>query len=149
MKHSYFASQEHHSSDVMLPLDEVLQNIAFNEAGLIPVIAQDVHSQEVLMLAWMNRHALELTLATKKMTYWSRSRQAIWKKGETSGNWQHVVSMSLDCDGDTLLCRVEQTGAACHTGRHHCFYLSINPDDNKVCVQKPWANHLSFHLLLR
>ena len=116
------------------PLAEVLDNIPFNDQGLIPVIAQDDDSGEVLMLAWMNREALEKTITTRTMTYWSRSRQSFWIKGETSGHFQRVQSMALDCDGDTLLCRVLQEGAACHTGRRNCFYLDIDADSDSVQV---------------
>ena len=116
------------------PLAEVLDNIPFNDQGLIPVIAQDNDNGEVLMLAWMNREALEKTVETRTMTYWSRSRQSFWIKGETSGHFQRVQSMALDCDGDTLLCRVLQEGAACHTGRRNCFYLDIDADSDTVQV---------------
>jgi phosphoribosyl-AMP cyclohydrolase len=101
------------------PLDAV----KWNEGGLVPAIAQDAASGEVLMLAWMNRESLALTLATGDAHYWSRSRQALWKKGETSGHIQHVTELRLDCDGDTLLLKVEQVGGiACHTGRRRCFF---------------------------
>lgn len=97
--------------------------IHFNSDGLIPAIAQDASTGKVLMLAWMNADAIELTLKKKQAVYWSRSRQALWHKGETSGNIQKVTEMYLDCDGDTLLLIVEQVGeVACHTGRQSCFY---------------------------
>ena len=94
----------------------------WNAQGLIPAVAQDATSGEVLMLAWMNEKALKLTLAEGRAVYWSRSRSALWRKGETSGHIQRLVDIKLDCDGDTLLLRVEQTGAACHTGRYSCFF---------------------------
>jgi phosphoribosyl-AMP cyclohydrolase len=94
-------------------------------AALIPAIAQDVHSGEVLMLAYMNSQSLAITLATGRATYWSRSRNELWEKGATSGNTQLVHSISLDCDGDALLFKVEQTGAACHTGDRSCFHRNI------------------------
>ena len=95
----------------------------WNEQGLIPTIAQDADTGEVLMLAWMNAEALEHTLASGEVTYWSRSRQSLWRKGATSGNTQDLVSACLDCDGDTLLLQVKQHGAgACHTGRPTCFF---------------------------
>ena len=100
----------------MIDLDE----IQWNEQGLVPVIAQDVDGR-VLMLAYANREALAQTLDTGWMHYWSRSRRKLWQKGETSGNVQRVVSLHLDCDGDTVLARVEQTGPACHTGTSTCF----------------------------
>jgi phosphoribosyl-AMP cyclohydrolase len=99
--------------------------VAFNEQGLVPVIAQDDATGQVLMLAWMNREALRLTLATGDVTYWSRSRQSLWRKGETSGHTQKLVSAALDCDGDTLLLRIRQTGPACHTGEKSCFFKEI------------------------
>lgn len=94
----------------------------FNAEGLIPAIAQDASSGEVLMLAWMNAEALRLTLQTREATYWSRSRRALWRKGETSGHTQRVLEMRLDCDQDAVLLLVEQTGPACHTSRRSCFY---------------------------
>ncbi len=111
-----------------MPSDPVLfdpATLRFNEAGLIPAIAQDVSSGEVLMMAWMNRDAVARTLETGKVTYWSRSRQAFWIKGETSGHHQALVEMRVDCDRDCLLLQVRQTGPACHTGRRSCFYTGI------------------------
>jgi phosphoribosyl-AMP cyclohydrolase len=100
-----------------------LDQVAWNAEGLLPAVAQDASSGEVLMLAWMNRDSLELTARTGEATYWSRSRKALWRKGETSGHVQKVVEMRLDCDGDTLLLRVESVGGiACHTGRRRCFF---------------------------
>ncbi|MDC7103629.1 phosphoribosyl-AMP cyclohydrolase [Corynebacterium falsenii] len=89
--------------------------------GLVPAIVQEAGTGEVLMMAWMDDHALAYTLATRQGTYWSRSRGEYWIKGLTSGHTQHVVSLRLDCDADTILMEVEQTGAACHTGTHSCF----------------------------
>ena len=100
----------------------------WNEQGLIPVIAQEADTGAVLMLAWMNAEALEQTMTSGKVTYWSRSRQSLWRKGATSGNTQDLVSACLDCDGDTLLLQVKQHGAgACHTGRRTCFFY--HPED--------------------
>ncbi|MCC2593025.1 phosphoribosyl-AMP cyclohydrolase [Tessaracoccus sp. OS52] len=93
--------------------------------GLAPAIAQDALTGEVLMLAWMDAEALQRTLVTRKATYWSRSRQEYWVKGETSGNIQQVVSVALDCDGDTVLLKVNQTGVACHTGNRTCFFTEV------------------------
>ena len=93
--------------------------------GLIPVIVQEEGTGEVLMLAYMNRNAYEKTLDSGRMTYFSRSRQALWIKGETSGHYQDVVSLRIDCDQDTILAIVRQTGAACHTGHHSCFYREL------------------------
>ena len=94
----------------------------FNADGLIAAIAQDAETGEVLMLAWMNAEALKLTLETGRAVYWSRSRQELWRKGDTSGHSQHVVEARVDCDQDAVLLRVRQEGAACHTGRRSCFY---------------------------
>ena len=102
-----------------------IQDIKFDEKGLIPAIAQDCSSQAVLMLAYMNEEALRLTLESGYMHYYSRSRNCLWKKGETSGHVQKVVSLSYDCDGDAILAQVEQTGPACHTGSYSCFFNKI------------------------
>jgi len=98
-----------------------VENLVFNEQGLIPVVVQQVDTREVLMVAWMNAETVAQTLNTGKATYWSRSRAQVWVKGETSGQHQRVVSLAKDCDSDTLLLIVEQTGNACHTGSHTCF----------------------------
>ncbi len=102
----------------------VLDAIRFDTRGLVPCIAQAHDTGEVLMMAWMNREAAEETLATGRVCYFSRSRGGLWRKGETSGQQQRLVDLRLDCDGDTLLALVEQTGVACHTGRRSCFYLA-------------------------
>lgn len=99
--------------------------LTYNDAGLIPAIAQDADTHEVLMMAWMNADAVARTLATGKVTYWSRSRQSFWIKGETSGHTQALVSMRVDCDRDCLLVTVKQIGPACHTGRRTCFYTAV------------------------
>ncbi|GAA4830656.1 phosphoribosyl-AMP cyclohydrolase [Garicola koreensis] len=98
-----------------------LEQVSYNDDGLVPVIAQEADSGDVLMLAWMNAEALEATLNSRRATYWSRSRGRLWVKGESSGNIQQVRSLSLDCDGDTVLLQVDQTGPACHTGTPTCF----------------------------
>jgi phosphoribosyl-AMP cyclohydrolase len=103
--------------------------LTYNDAGLIPAIAQDAKSREVLMLAWMNADSIAQTLATGRVTYWSRSRQAFWVKGETSGNVQELVDLRFDCDQDCLLVMVHQTGPACHTGRRDCFYRAVRNGD--------------------
>ncbi len=100
--------------------------LKWNDDGLIPVIVQDARTGEVLMLAYMNRESLELTLKTGVAHYWSRSRKKLWKKGETSGNIQETVDILVDCDNDTLLMRVNQKGGACHTGYRSCFYRKLN-----------------------
>ena len=94
-------------------------------AGLVPAVVQEASTGEVLMLAWMNDEALDRTLTTGRATYWSRSRGTIWVKGETSGHHQYVRSVALDCDGDTLLVRVDQVGPACHTGARNCFFTEL------------------------
>ena len=99
--------------------------LRFDEKGLIPAIAQDVENGDVLMMAWMTREALEKTLESKRVTYWSRSRQSFWVKGETSGHVQELVDLRVDCDRDCLLMLVRQTGPACHTNRRTCFYTSV------------------------
>lgn len=97
--------------------------------GLVPVIVQDVHSHQVLMLAYMNVESFEKTIQTRLATYFSRSRQQLWLKGETSGHYQHVKDILIDCDEDTILLLVEQDGAACHTGHYSCFYRNIEGDN--------------------
>ena len=106
-----------------------LSEVKFNEQGLVPAIAQDAVNGQVLMMAWMNEESLRLTLETGFATYYSRSRRQLWKKGETSGHVQRVLGIRVDCDGDTLLLQVEQTGAACHTGNRSCFFRDILPED--------------------
>ena len=115
-----------------LDLAEFLDIVKFNDQGLVPAIAQDSTSGTVLMLAWMNRDAIDQTLASGLVTYYSRSRQSLWQKGETSGNTQRLVGMQFDCDADAILMLVEQTGPACHTNRPNCFYLRV--EDGQVVV---------------
>ena len=106
----------------MTSLDPAIAaRLSRNDAGLVPAIVQQHDSGEVLMLAWMNDESLHRSLTTGRATYWSRSRQELWVKGETSGNRQHVKEIRLDCDGDTLLVKVDQEGPACHTGTRTCF----------------------------
>jgi phosphoribosyl-AMP cyclohydrolase len=109
----------------MSALDPAIVNLLKDSSALIPAVVQDVVSNEVLMLAYMNTQSLALTLKTGKATYFSRSRNEIWVKGATSGHFQEVQSVSLDCDGDALLIRVKQTGVACHTGEKTCFHKPI------------------------
>lgn len=99
--------------------------LSFNEAGLVPAVAQDAATGEMLMLAWMNAEAVRRTLETGRVTYWSRSRQAFWAKGETSGHVQELVELRVDCDRDALLLKVRQTGPACHTGSRTCFFTRV------------------------
>lgn len=107
-------------------LTNLLDRVSFNEQGLISAIAQDGEGQ-VLMLAWMNREALSETLSTGRVCYYSRSRGKLWRKGESSGQEQHLLAASLDCDADCLLLTVQQKGVACHTGRRSCFYQALTP----------------------
>ncbi|GAA6165136.1 phosphoribosyl-AMP cyclohydrolase [Pelagimonas sp. KU-00592-HH] len=112
------------------------KSLTYNEAGLIPAIAQDATSGEILMMAWMNAEAVAKTLETGKVTYWSRSRQSFWIKGETSGHVQELVDFRFDCDQDCILVMVSQTGAACHTNRRTCFYTAVR-DGEEVELMKP------------
>ncbi|MET4700210.1 phosphoribosyl-AMP cyclohydrolase [Constrictibacter sp. MBR-5] len=105
-----------------------LGTISFNTDGLVAAIAQQHDTGEVLMMAWMNAESVAETLRTGRVCYWSRSRKALWRKGETSGQMQVLKQMLVDCDGDTLLLRVHQDGVACHTGRRNCFFNAVTPD---------------------
>jgi phosphoribosyl-AMP cyclohydrolase len=106
-------------------IDEMVTAIQFDSQGLVPAIAQQHDTGEVLMMAWMNRDAVVETMRTGRVCYWSRSRRAPWRKGDTSGHTQMLIDFRVDCDGDTLLVLVDQTGVACHTGRHNCFFRAI------------------------
>lgn len=106
--------------------DAIVEEIKFDENGLVPAIAQQHDSGEVLMMAWMNADSLRETLETGQVCYWSRSRQSLWRKGESSGQVQALKEMQIDCDGDTLLLKVDQTGVACHTGRRSCFFRAVH-----------------------
>jgi phosphoribosyl-AMP cyclohydrolase len=123
---SLFAELEGAAAGAERPLAQVLDAVAFDAVGLVPAIAQDATSREVLMLAWMNRESLERTLTEGYACYYSRSRRALWRKGETSGHVQRVRELRFDCDGDTVLVLVDQTDAACHTDRPTCFYLRVD-----------------------
>ncbi|MBT5494375.1 MAG: phosphoribosyl-AMP cyclohydrolase [Alphaproteobacteria bacterium] len=105
--------------------DDFVASIKFDTDGLVPAIAQQHDSGEVLMMAWMNTDSILETLETGRVCYWSRSRQSLWRKGESSGQVQILKEMQIDCDGDTLLLKVDQTGVACHTGRRSCFYRAV------------------------
>ncbi len=133
---SILQNLERAASGERLDLTEFLEQIPFDAAGLIPAIAQDADSERVLMLAWMDRHAIERTLAEGLACYYSRSRAQYWRKGETSGNLQALVSMAFDCDADSVLLRVNQTGPACHTNRTSCYYLEVSGDS--VVVNQSW-----------
>lgn len=126
MSHLFKRLESSEVGDSAGSLNDLLRAIRFNGDGLLPVIAQQHDTGEVLMLAWMNREALLETLATDHVCYFSRSRGKLWRKGETSGQQQRLVSAALDCDGDALLIQVDQTGPACHTGRRSCFYIAFD-----------------------
>ncbi len=106
-------------------IDQALEAVAFNDDGLIPAIAQQFDTGEVLMMAWMNQESVSETLRTGQVCYWSRSRGKLWRKGETSGQVQALKEFRWDCDNDTLLLQVDQTGVACHTGRRNCFFNAV------------------------
>lgn len=129
---AWFKSIESDQENSEFALAKVLEELTFDSQGLIPVIAQDIETKDVLMFAWMNREALEDTLNTGRMCYWSRSRNTLWRKGESSGHAQQLVELRTDCDGDVLLALIEQTGAACHTNRRSCFYLKFGADSVKI-----------------
>ena len=114
------------SSGSRFELEQALDSLKYNEDGLIPAIAQQHDTGEVLMMAWMNKLSILETLETKPVCYWSRSRQTYWRKGESSGHQQKLISMATDCDADALLLQVDQKGPACHTNRRSCFYNEIN-----------------------
>lgn len=107
-------------------VNNILAEIKYNESGIVPAIAQQYNTGEVLMLAWMNRQSIQETLETGNVCYWSRSRSELWRKGETSGNRQKLVEFRFDCDDDAILLLVDQSGPACHTGKPSCFYKSLN-----------------------
>ncbi len=117
--------------------DEIVAKVKFNDAGLVPAIAQDVENNEVLMMAWMNAESLKLTLQTKFCTYWSRSRQELWRKGDTSGDIQIVEDVLVDCDQDTILLLVQQRGkGACHTRKWSCFFRRLTPEGDLKEIDK-------------
>jgi phosphoribosyl-AMP cyclohydrolase len=117
-------------------IERLLEAVSFDAHGLVAAIAQRHGTGEVLMLAWMNRDAVRETLETGQVTYWSRSRQALWRKGETSGHRQALCALRIDCDGDALLVEVDQTGAACHTNRPNCFFREVG-EDGLVTISEP------------
>ncbi len=137
MDNHFFKTLEPLSAGSSLNCSDVIEGLRFNDQGLIPVIAQQHDTHEVLMMAWMNKASLEETLATSQMCYWSRSRQALWRKGESSGHRQTLRELRIDCDGDTLLCQVDQQGPACHTNRKHCFYLQVVDAKHVIVTDDP------------
>jgi len=117
-------------------MQSFLDTVKFDKEGLVPAIAQDAETGKVLMLAYMNRESLEITLKERKMCYWSRSRKELWRKGATSGNTQDVKEILIDCDGDALVFKVTQTGGACHTGYESCFFRKVEDDGSFQIVDK-------------
>lgn len=113
---------------------QFIEQLKFNEQGLIPAIVQDAETGEVLMMAWMNREALQRTIETGKATYWSRSRRKFWVKGESSGHFQCVEGVYVDCDADTVLLKVRQEGAACHEGYRSCFFRQVDPQSGSLQI---------------
>jgi phosphoribosyl-AMP cyclohydrolase len=113
-------------------IDQALAQLKFDDNGLIPAIAQQFDSGEVLMMAWMNRDAVAASLEEGRVVYWSRSRQALWRKGEQSGQVQTLKEMRWDCDRDTILLQVDQDGVACHTGRRNCFFNAVRGDKIEI-----------------
>jgi phosphoribosyl-AMP cyclohydrolase len=113
----------------------VIESLKFDSAGLIPAIAQQHDTGEVLMMAWMNRESVKETLATGRVVYWSRSRQSLWRKGDTSGHIQRLVEFRYDCDADTVLLLVDQTGPACHTHRRNCFFHAVRDGAVEVIAE--------------
>ena len=112
-------------------IGRLLDQLTFNNEGLIPAIAQQFDSGEVLMLAWMSPESIEATLKEERVVYWSRSRRKLWRKGETSGHVQTLMEFRWDCDNDAILLQVDQSGVACHTGRRNCFFNSVRDGSNK------------------
>lgn len=127
-----FKELESAAAGTTQPLTQVLDALPYNDQGLIAAVAQDVNTRQVLMMAWMDRTAIERTLAEGYACYYTRSRNTYWRKGETSGHLQKLVELRFDCDGDAILLVVEQTGPACHTNRDNCFYLLVDGDCIRV-----------------
>ena len=137
---SPLAPFESEASGYSMTVTDLVRRLAWTADGLIPVIAQQYDTGEVLMMAWMNSESLALPLSGRQVIYWSRSRQKLWRKGESSGQVQQLVELRTDCDGDALLALVDQTGPACHTGRQSCFFWKIEEDvaviDRDVIIPK-------------
>lgn len=141
MHNEYFKALEDAKQGDTSPLEAAIEHLNFNAEGLIPVIAQQYDTREVLMMAWMNHESILETLKTRHVCYWSRSRQSFWRKGESSGNIQTLKELRIDCDGDTLLCLVDQKGPACHTDRTNCFYLLADDDAVKIISDPESSTH--------
>ncbi len=130
-----FKELETRALHTRVSLDTLLTAAKWNQDGLMPAIAQDAESGEVLMMAWMNEQSLRETLDTGQVCYWSRSRQTYWRKGESSGHRQRLVQAYFDCDGDALLLKVSQSGPACHTNRPSCFYLTLDETGGQIVTE--------------
>lgn len=135
VEQTIFKDMERAAQGQQFDFDSVLAQIKWNQDGLLPVIAQAQQSKAVLMMAWMNQEALLETLKTQQVCYWSRSRQCLWRKGESSGHRQYLTEARLDCDGDCLLLMVNQIGPACHTQRPDCFYLRLATDQVTILTE--------------
>ena len=129
-------------------LDEIIHQLTFNQDGLIPAVAQQFDTGEVLMMAWMNAKSIHETLQNNRVCYWSRSRGALWRKGESSGQVQMLKGFRIDCDADTLLLEVDQTGPACHTGRRSCFYRVISEGQLVTDSEPVSYTHLTLPTIL-
>ena len=136
MKNMFYREFEVQPEGTRIELERAVAHLQFNSDGLIPVIAQQFDTKEVLMMAWMNKESLLKSLETGDMWYWSRSRQAYWRKGESSGHVQKLKRMRIDCDGDTILCYVDQLGPACHTNRRSCFYALADLEQQELVIQQ-------------
>ncbi len=136
MDNKFYKQLEPLAKGDSVAFSQAIDQLRFDDRGLIPAIAQQHDTGEVLMMAWMNKESIIESLSTKQVCYWSRSRQAFWRKGESSGNVQKLIEMRIDCDGDTLLCAVDQTGPACHTDRTNCFYLRVD-EENLSIIANP------------
>jgi phosphoribosyl-AMP cyclohydrolase len=132
MSKEFFLNNEKKEEQFSVELSLFLQELNFDSQGLIPAIAQQYDTKQVLMMAWMNLESIQKTLESKQVCYWSRSRKKFWYKGEESGNIQYLKEMAVDCDGDAILLSVDQIGAACHTERAHCFYWKVDGDHCKL-----------------
>ena len=132
MSDNFFQTIETASEGESYDLQEAIAGLQFDSRGLLPVITQCAQTGKVLMMAWMNKEALEQTLKTGQMFYFSRKRKQLWQKGETSGNTQKLISLAADCDGDCLLAKIQQKGPPCHTNRATCFYLRLSPEGAKI-----------------
>lgn len=133
---SWFKSHEKDPTGTSLSTSEFIKKLKYDANGLIPAIAQQHDSGEVLMMAWMNEKSILESLETGQVCYWSRSRQSYWRKGESSGNRQSLIGMRVDCDGDALLLAVDQLGAACHTERRDCFFWEVDSDTATLSPQE-------------